>query len=41
MPVTTQIDHDKALTIHTATGELSFEESLEAFKLFNDLSFYG
>jgi len=34
MPITTQIDHDKQLTIHTATGEPSFEEGMEAFKLF-------
>jgi len=32
MPITTQIVHDKALTIHTAIGEPFFEEGMEAFK---------
>jgi hypothetical protein len=34
MPVTTNADHDKQLTIHTVTGEPSFEEGMAAFKQF-------
>ena len=34
MPVKTSADHDKQLTIHTVTGEPSFEEGMAAFKQF-------
>ena len=34
MPVTIKVDHDKQLTIHTVTGEPSFEEAMVAFKQF-------
>jgi len=34
MPVTIKADHDKQLTIHTVTGEPSFEEGMATFKKF-------
>ena len=34
MPIITKVDHEKQLTIHTATGAPSFEEGMEAFKSF-------
>ena len=32
MPITTTIDHDRQLTIHTVTGEPSIEEGMETLK---------
>ncbi len=32
MPITTTIDHDRQLTIHTVTGEPSFEEGMATLK---------
>lgn len=34
MPITTQVDHDRQLTIHTVSGNPSFEEGMEVFKSF-------
>ena len=34
MPVKTKVDHDKQLTIHTVTGEPSFQEGMATFKKF-------
>jgi hypothetical protein len=34
MPITTTIDHDRQLTIHTATGEPDFEEGMATLKRF-------
>jgi hypothetical protein len=34
MPIVNSIDHDKALTIHTVTGEPLFEEIIAAVKQF-------
>jgi hypothetical protein len=34
MPVTTSVDNDMQLTIHTVTGEASFEEGMTTLKQF-------
>ncbi|MGD2030114.1 MAG: hypothetical protein PVG86_09280 [Desulfobacterales bacterium] len=34
MAIITKVDYDKQLTIHTATGEPTFEEGMEVFKSF-------
>lgn len=34
MPITTSIDNDRQLTIHTVTGEASFEEGMATFRQF-------
>jgi len=34
MPITTTIDHDRELTIHTVAGEPSFEEGMATIKQF-------
>jgi hypothetical protein len=34
MPITTTIDHDRQLTIHTVTGKPSFEELMTALNRF-------
>ena len=34
MSITTSVDNDKQLTIHTVTGEASFEEGITTLKQF-------
>ena len=34
MPITTEVDNDKQLTIHTVTGDMTFEEFIATLKQF-------
>ena len=36
MPITTTVDHHRELTIHTGTGEVSFEELMTVLRKFWD-----